>query len=58
MGLHSCILTVGLDDSLRLQARLVLHTGFGGIGGILRYQVDFSQFDIEEVDDGDFYDSD
>mmetsp|Transcript_1993 Transcript_1993/g.7134 ORF Transcript_1993/g.7134 Transcript_1993/m.7134 type:complete len:438 (-) Transcript_1993:184-1497(-) len=32
--------------------------GFGGIGGILRYQVDFRQFDIEEVDDGDFYDSD
>lgn len=28
--------------------------GFGGIGGILRYAMDFSNFEVEEFDDDDF----
>ena len=34
--------------------------GFGGIGGILRYQVDLREFDAdgEDVDGGELYDSD
>ena len=29
--------------------------GFGGIGGILRYKVDFMEHDYDDDDDGDFY---
>merc|ERR1712178_542419 len=28
--------------------------GFGGIGGILRYAVNFANFEVEEYDDDDF----
>jgi len=28
--------------------------GFGGIGGILRYAVNFANFEVEEFDDDDF----
>ena len=33
--------------------------GFGGIGGILRYQVDLRQFEVDsDVDGGNFYSDD
>lgn len=32
--------------------------GFGGIGGLLRYKVDFQSMDYEGLDDLDFYDDD
>ena len=28
--------------------------GFGGIGGLLRYAINFQNFDVEEYDDDDF----
>lgn len=32
--------------------------GFGGIGGLLRYSVDLSQFEVQEEEDGPEWDSD
>jgi len=32
--------------------------GFGGIGGLLRYKVDFQSMEYDELDDLDFYDDD
>lgn len=32
--------------------------GFGGIGGLLRYRVDFMELQVDEDDDDDFYDED
>ena len=32
--------------------------GFGGIGGLLRYAVDLSQFEVQDEEDGPEWDSD
>ena len=47
------------DDGCRSQEGSQFCRGFGGIGGILRYQVDVSQFEeIEEDDEAVWSDDD
>ena len=44
--------------SLLLQEGSQFCRGFGGIGGLLRYSVDLSQFEAADEEDGPEWDSD